>query len=334
MTDLSALTSIIAGMTPRRREGQFVFVAGTSAQALGRAQAMVMEDEGMSLVLNRVDADEQGLPYEFIGAWITLEVPSSLEIVGLTAAVSGELVVRGIGCNVIAGLRHGHILVPSRRAPAAMHALRRMAAAAGASKAQAEEVVTAGVPTVAATTVGTPPTPRLPSIVVNGTVGVGKTAAVDEIGHQLALRGIPHALIDLDELRRVWPAPGNDRFQTALELRNLAVLATSDRAAGAHVVVAAGVVETADQRAEYRTVLGADTLLVRLTASPDVVRERLTRRHGPDHRGLNWHLERAPELAGILEGAEVDDEVIWTDELSSAEVAAKVLDAWDEFQRD
>jgi hypothetical protein len=54
---------------------------------------------------------------------ITLTVHSSLEAVGLTAAVSAKLTEHNISANVIAAYYHDHILVQSERAEDAMKAL-------------------------------------------------------------------------------------------------------------------------------------------------------------------------------------------------------------------
>jgi hypothetical protein len=42
-------------------------------------------------------------------------VQSSLDAVGLTAAVSAKLAAIGIPCNVLAGYHHDHVLVPVDR---------------------------------------------------------------------------------------------------------------------------------------------------------------------------------------------------------------------------
>jgi hypothetical protein len=91
------------------------------------AAATVREDEGLTVVLSRPDADRLGLTYDFVAAWITLTVDSSLAAVGLTAAVSGVLTDAGISANVIAGFTHDHLFVPVDRADDAMRALRGLA---------------------------------------------------------------------------------------------------------------------------------------------------------------------------------------------------------------
>lgn len=72
------------------------------------------------VLLRRHDADQTGLPYEFVAGWITLEVRSALDAVGLTSAVSAALTQAGISCNVLAGYHHDHLLVPHDRVPEAM----------------------------------------------------------------------------------------------------------------------------------------------------------------------------------------------------------------------
>lgn len=96
--------------------------------------ATVREDEGLTLILSRTDADLAGLPYDYLAARITLRVHSDLAAVGLTAAVSTELAAAGISCNVIAGRSHDHLFVPLARAADALDALRNMSAGAGSAR--------------------------------------------------------------------------------------------------------------------------------------------------------------------------------------------------------
>ena len=126
---VSDLDELIRSMEPHRREGEFVFVDADSLPAIVTIEASVREDEGPSMVIARRDADRMGLAYGFVAAWITLRVHSALDAVGLTAAVSSALADGGISCNMIAGLRHDHALVPVDRADDALAILRRLAAA-------------------------------------------------------------------------------------------------------------------------------------------------------------------------------------------------------------
>ena len=120
--------AMIRGMAPVLDPGTFVFVEtehDIPPALLARAVAMVREAEGGSLVLRAEDADgAEGPPMRLI----TLTVHSSLEGVGLTAAVSGALADAGIACNVVAGARHDHLFVPAADAERALGLLERLAA--------------------------------------------------------------------------------------------------------------------------------------------------------------------------------------------------------------
>lgn len=145
------------------------------------------------------------------------------------------------------------------------------------------------------------------ALLLSGAVGVGKTTTAHAIGDELRARDIPGAVIDLDQLRLAWPAPADDRFHSALEHRNLTAVAANYRAAGARVLVAAGVLEERTVRQEYQAALGSPLTVVRLSAPRDLVRARLRRRHEHDPTGLAWHLDRFDELTAILDAAAVED---------------------------
>jgi uncharacterized protein len=79
-------------------------------------QASIVEAEGITVVLATGDAQRLGIHPEFVAAWLTLEVHSALDAVGLTAAVTEALAADGIPCNVLAGYHHDHLLVPAKQA--------------------------------------------------------------------------------------------------------------------------------------------------------------------------------------------------------------------------
>ena len=78
------------------------------------------------------------------------------------------------------------------------------------------------------------------ALLINGTVGSGKTTTADAIGTQLRDRGVPHAVIDLDWLRNAWPAPVGDPFNDLIGLQNLESMITNFRSAGIQRFVLAG----------------------------------------------------------------------------------------------
>lgn len=166
------------------------------------------------------------------------------------------------------------------------------------------------------------------ALFLNGAVGVGKTSTADELGAILREQGVSHGVVDVDELRRIWPPAPGDRFSERVALANLAAVSATYRDAGASRLLLAGVVESADERARLESALGAPVVLVRLRADTARVQEQLRRRHAADVDGgasLDWHLERCVELHAALEAAACDDAVVDVDGLDRRVVARAVL---------
>lgn len=91
--------------------------------------AVIDEAEGPTVIATLARANAEGWPQDFIAAWLTLDVHSALEAVGLTAAFSRALGRAGIPCNVIAGFYHDHILVPHDKSEAAVEVIEALASA-------------------------------------------------------------------------------------------------------------------------------------------------------------------------------------------------------------
>lgn len=129
MTGQRDLSTLVAGMDPALRPDPYVMVTVDVPAALGSAvpAATVAEDEGLTAVVTRAQADDLGLPYEYVAAWITLRIHSALDAVGLTAAFSRALADAGLSCNVLAGFHHDHILVPWEERETALRVLRGLA---------------------------------------------------------------------------------------------------------------------------------------------------------------------------------------------------------------
>jgi hypothetical protein len=88
--------------------------------------ALIREDEGVTLILTRADADQAGLAYDYIAARITLRVNSALTATGLTALFSRTLADAEISCNVIAGRAHDHLFVDWDQRTQALEKLTRL----------------------------------------------------------------------------------------------------------------------------------------------------------------------------------------------------------------
>ncbi|MFT4519175.1 MAG: hypothetical protein ACI9JM_001566 [Halioglobus sp.] len=123
------LARLLSSLTPELLPEEFVFCT-VADDALDYAKlsplATFREKEGVTLVLDLGVAEQAGLAFESVFRCITLGVHSSLDAVGLTAAVSSALAQRGISANVIAAYHHDHIFVPVQRAHDALVALQSL----------------------------------------------------------------------------------------------------------------------------------------------------------------------------------------------------------------
>lgn len=121
------LETLLASMSPRLIDGEFVFCSFADARYGDHLEfepiAAIAETEGLTLVIPKSIADRHNLAYESAYRAITLQVHSSLDAVGLTAAFSTRLSEHGISANVLAGYYHDHIFVQQEQAEAAVAAL-------------------------------------------------------------------------------------------------------------------------------------------------------------------------------------------------------------------
>lgn len=99
-------------LRPRLHPEPVVYAIVAPGFDTSTALATVREREGLTVVVEQAEAEEDGLVYEFVGAWITLAVVSALDSVGLTASISTALAAEQIACNVVAGFHHDHLVVP------------------------------------------------------------------------------------------------------------------------------------------------------------------------------------------------------------------------------
>ncbi len=129
------LDRLLATMEPTLRDERFVFctLTGSEQQRYPTIASACIEfepisifheTEGLTLVILEERAEAANLSMVSSAyRCITLTVHSSLEAVGLTAAVAEQLAKRGISANVIAAYYHDHIFVPANRADDAVQAL-------------------------------------------------------------------------------------------------------------------------------------------------------------------------------------------------------------------
>lgn len=128
------LATLLANMEPTLHIGRWVFASMSSAKfnellktlPLDRLQGLYQEAEGVSLILDEKSAISQGIDYQESFSCISLSIHSSLEAVGLTAAISTALAKENISANVVAAYYHDHIYVPQHQAEAAIKCLKAL----------------------------------------------------------------------------------------------------------------------------------------------------------------------------------------------------------------
>ena len=125
------LNKLLGSMQPVLCESEYVFASLNKDSRVSLAQLEPLgtfyEKEGVTVIVLKTDADALGISYQGVFQCITLKVHSSLEAVGLTAAVSSTLANEGISANVVAAYYHDHIFVPTVKANQALSCLLKLA---------------------------------------------------------------------------------------------------------------------------------------------------------------------------------------------------------------
>jgi hypothetical protein len=124
MSGETNLTKLIASMAPVLTENEYVFGIIDSIDytqlALLNPIGTFQEKEGLTIIVAKHKADEFNIAYSGVFKCITLNVHSSLDAVGLTAAVSNKLTQSNISANVVAAYYHDHVFIASKDAEKAL----------------------------------------------------------------------------------------------------------------------------------------------------------------------------------------------------------------------
>lgn len=169
-------------------------------------------------------------------------------------------------------------------------------------------------------------------LVINGTVGAGKTTVSSAVQDLLGERGAHCGFIDADALCQAVPAPESDRYQQELLFDSLSAVAGVFRARGYGLMVIPRVVEDASDRGRYERAFAsadagaAEVTIVRVVAPQDIRLERVATRE-PEGYWRDWATARTVELDDVLEELDLDDAVIDNSgDRDRLEVAAEVVD--------
>ena len=129
MNSETDLKTLLATMRPVLHEAPYVFCSasqGTYDKLPFEPLGMFHEQEGITLIITRQQANDNDLPYDTTWARITLTVHSSLSAVGFLAAITGKLAEAGISVNPVSAYYHDHLFVPWGMRMQAMDVLREL----------------------------------------------------------------------------------------------------------------------------------------------------------------------------------------------------------------
>jgi len=164
-------------------------------------------------------------------------------------------------------------------------------------------------------------------LVICGAAGVGKSAVAWEIERHLQIADVRHAMIDTDELDRVYPQPEPLSEPVALSRRNLKALWESFAALGHSRLILSGVMLDLDADLAWisASIENADYTVVRLLASDETLRQRVeTREIGTGREEQTRRtLAQAEALRQQKKGRAV---VVQTDDRSPEEIAREILE--------
>ncbi len=164
-------------------------------------------------------------------------------------------------------------------------------------------------------------------LLITGAAGVGKSTACWEVSEHLKQRNLPHAVIDTDELDRVWPLAYDDDRRRRLNVRNLSSWWSEYVELGIERLVMAGVFLDLDDAVGWisEAIPGVVVVAVRLVVSDGELRRRVERREIGS--GREDQLRRSlQQAAWIAAAAHADEIIVPTDDTTVSDLARHLCD--------
>jgi ribonuclease HI len=123
------LDILLKSLKPILNTGEFIFCS-LKPVPLEQLQltpiCQFQEQEGITVIIPRQQADRAKIQYSCSYRQITLSVHSSLEAVGFLAVITNKLAGAGISANVISSYYHDHLFIPTEKVTEAMAILREI----------------------------------------------------------------------------------------------------------------------------------------------------------------------------------------------------------------
>lgn len=113
MSGNTNLQAVLSSMKLSCDEITYGFATVKDASGLDMSQILCTfrEPEGLTLIASSEFLQANSIPFEGPYAKVTVEVHTSLELVGLTAVLASRLAENQISANVVAAYYHDHIFV-------------------------------------------------------------------------------------------------------------------------------------------------------------------------------------------------------------------------------
>ena len=130
MAGKTDLGQLLADMQPSLDPEDYVFATLAPGVAMPEGLEPLgtfREKEGLTVIVEKAMAQRHGLAASTPMRAITLNVHSSLEAVGLTAAIASALTAHDISANVVAAYYHDHVFVAAKDGERALAILETLA---------------------------------------------------------------------------------------------------------------------------------------------------------------------------------------------------------------
>jgi cytidylate kinase len=161
-------------------------------------------------------------------------------------------------------------------------------------------------------------------VLICGPAGVGKSSCAIEVSERLQRQGVAHALIDTDELDRIFPVPQDLAHVTE---RNLAFMWHGFHERGIRRLILVGVLLDRPSELSWirRVIPHARLTIIRLVASEATLVDRIRRREIGS--GFEAQLDRTrKQLLALEQDPATDAVTLPTDGASIGEIVQEIID--------
>lgn len=126
---INDLNLLLEKMNPYLYETEYVFcsLSGKERNGLNLNPLLTFnEEEGLTVILKKTEADRAKISYRGVWKMITLKVNSDLLAIGFLAEITRKLAAAGISVNIVSAYHHDHLFVSADKAHEALDILQKL----------------------------------------------------------------------------------------------------------------------------------------------------------------------------------------------------------------